>query len=110
MAHRQAGTRYAVANAARNWKPSTCSLFILIRDLTLALWLAACAAVATDAVLNVDDPFFAVLGNDFSLLVLVATIAGVLLISAAQVAGRACGVVIAVKQCPSSEHLAQLAA
>lgn len=56
------------------------------------------ATVTADAVLNVGDPFLAVLGDDLGLLVLVASIAGVLLVIAGQVAGRARGVMISVEQ------------
>lgn len=56
------------------------------------------AAVAADAVLNVGDPFLAMLGDYSCLLMLMASVAGVLLVIAAQVAGRAGGVVIAVEQ------------
>lgn len=55
-------------------------------------------AVAADAVLDVGDPFLAMLGNNPGLLMLMAPVAGVLLVIAAQVAGRAGGVVIAVQQ------------
>ncbi len=57
-----------------------------------------CTAVTTDAVLDVGDSFLAMLGDDPGLLVLMAAIAGVLLVVAAQVTGRAGGVVIAVEQ------------
>lgn len=64
----------------------------------LASCLAMRAAVAADTVLNVGDPFLAVFCDDSGLLMLMASVAGVLLVVAAQMAGRAGSVVIAVEQ------------
>ena len=57
-----------------------------------------CVAVAAGTIPNVGDPFLAVLGDDPGLPMLVASVAGVLLVNAAQVASCAGSVVIAVEQ------------
>lgn len=56
------------------------------------------AAVATDTVFDIGYPFLAMLGNDPGLLMLMASVAGVLPVIAIQVTGRAGCVVIAVEQ------------
>src|SRR3546814_15295527 len=56
------------------------------------------AAVATDTVFDVGYPFLAVLGDDFCRLMLMASVAGVLLVIVIQVTGRAGCIVIAVEQ------------
>src|SRR3546814_5461803 len=66
--------------------------------LVLARCLAMRAAVATDTVFDVGYPFLAVLGDDFCRLMLMASVAGVLLVIVIQVTGRAGCIVIAVEQ------------
>lgn len=55
------------------------------------------ATVTTHAVLDVGDPLFAVLGNNPGLLMLMAAIAGILLVIATKMASRARCIVIAVQ-------------
>ena len=60
--------------------------------------LIMCAAMAADAVLDVGDTFLAVFGNDPGLLMLMATIAGILLVIAPQMTCCAGSIVIAIEQ------------
>lgn len=54
-------------------------------------------AVAPHAVVDAGNPFFPVLGNDVRLLMFVTAIASVALVIAALMAGRACRIVVTVK-------------
>jgi len=54
--------------------------------------------VAARTLLNVDHAFFTVCGNDFGLLMLMATVAGVALIKTVQVACSASSIVIFIKR------------
>ena len=56
------------------------------------------AAVATHAILNVVDPFFAVFGDKVCLLMLVATVTGIALVSTGKVACCAGDIVVFIKR------------
>src|SRR3546814_11052762 len=67
-------------SSRRNRKPGDRPLVFAPFALVLARCLAMRAAVATDTVFDVGYPFLAVLGDDFCRLMLMASVAGVLLV------------------------------
>lgn len=79
-------------------RPGNNPLFFPFTAFALASCLTMRASVAADTVLNIGDPFLAVFGDNSGLLMLMASIAGVLLVVASKVAGRAGRIVIAVEQ------------
>lgn len=75
-------------------------LILLLFASASALPFALTMGIAMTArtILDVGDPFLAVLGNDVRHLMLMAAIAGVAFVIAAKVAGRAARVVMAVER------------
>src|SRR3546814_18024331 len=78
-------------SSRRNRKPGDRPLVFAPFALVLARCLAMRAAVATDTVFDVGYPFLAVLGDDFCRLMLMASVAGVLLVrSEERLVGKEC--------------------